>query len=37
MSSIDPSDPVSAASRRNRRVALICTGVFAAMVGAAFA
>ena len=30
-----PSDP--ATTRRNRKVALICTGVFALMVGAAFA
>ncbi|MCC7266627.1 MAG: cytochrome c oxidase assembly protein [Caulobacteraceae bacterium] len=29
-----PSDPTS---RRNRKVALVCAGVFAAMVGAAFA
>jgi len=36
MSSTDPSDP-RREQRRNARVALICAGVFVAMVGAAFA
>lgn len=39
MSSTVPSDPAPAQdqSRKNRRLALICTGVFAGMVGLAFA
>ena len=39
MSSPVPSDPAAATdqSRKNRRLALICTGVFAGMVGLAFA